>query len=145
MAPKTREYEARGRMSEHEALMWNVEKDPWLNASGASLTLLDKPANFDYLRRTLAAAAVAMPRLIERVVPGFGRLSTPAWAPDTEFDLDYHLQQIELPGDGSERELFDLATRLYNEPLDRTRPLWRFVSITGLQGGRGAVYVSCTT
>ncbi len=126
-------------MSEHEALMWNVEKDPWLNASGASLTLLDKPADFEYLRRTLCAAIVQMPRLCERVVPGFARLSTPAWAPDAEFDLSYHLQEIQLPADGSQRTLFDLATRLYNEPLDRTRPLWRFVSIKGLDGG-GAIY-----
>jgi len=128
-------------MSDHEALMWNVEKDPWLNASGASLTLLDKPADFEHLRRTLRAAVVRMPRLAERVVPGFGRLSTPAWAPDAEFDLTYHLQELDMPGDGSQRALFDLASRLYNEPLDRTRPLWRFVSIKGLEGGRGALYV----
>lgn len=141
MARKEREFEATSRMSEHEALMWNVEKDPWLNASGASLTLLDKPADFDQLRRLLRAAIVHMPRLGERVVPGFGRLSTPAWAPDAEFDLSYHLQEIELPADGSERSLFDLAARLYNEPLDRTRPLWRFVTIKGLESGGGALYV----
>lgn len=140
MTRREREFEASDRMSEHEALMWNVEKDPWLNASGASLTLLDKPADFEYLRRTLRAAIMQMPRLCERVVPGFARLSTPAWAPDAEFDLSYHLQEIELPADGSQRTLFDLATRLYNEPLDRTRPLWRFVSIKGLDGGGGAIY-----
>jgi len=128
-------------MTEHEALMWNVEKDPWLNASGASLTLLDKPADFDHLRRTLRAAILQMPRLAERVVPGFGRLSTPAWAPDAEFDLSHHLQEMELPAAGDRRTLFDLATRLYNEPLDRTRPLWRFVSIKGLDDGGGALYV----
>lgn len=138
---REREFQASERMSEHEALMWNVEKDPWLNASGASLAMLDRPVDIDHLRQTLRAAIVRMPRLCERVVPGFGRLSTPAWAPDAEFDLDYHLQEIELPGDGSRRELFDLATRLYNEPLDRTRPLWRFVSISGLDDGGGALYV----
>ena len=127
-------------MSEHEALMWNIEKDPWMNASGASLALLDQPVDIDHLRATLRAAIVQMPRLCERVVPGFARLSTPAWAPDAEFDLDYHLQEIELPGDGSQRALFDLAARLYSEPLDRTRPLWRFVAISGLEGGRGAIY-----
>lgn len=141
MARKEREFEASERMSEHEALMWNVEKDPWLNSSGASLTLLDKPADFTKLRRIMAAAVVQMPRLVERVVPAFGRLSTPAWTADAEFDLDYHLQEIELAGDGSQRDVFDLATRLYNEPLDRTRPLWRFVSIRGLQNGGGAIYV----
>ena len=92
MARKEREFEASDRMSEHEALMWNIEKDPWLNASGASLTLLDQPADFEHLRRTLRAAIVLMPRLCERVVPGFARLSTPAWAPDAEFGLAYHLQ-----------------------------------------------------
>ncbi|MDG1086938.1 MAG: wax ester/triacylglycerol synthase family O-acyltransferase, partial [Acidimicrobiales bacterium] len=140
MARKEREFDASDRMSEHEALMWNIEKDPWLNASGASLTLLDQPADFEHLRRTLRAAIVLMPRLCERVVPGFARLSTPAWAPDAEFGLAYHLQEIELPADGSQRTLFDLATRLYNEPLDRTRPLWRFVSIKGLDNGGGAIY-----
>ena len=55
MARKEREFEASDRMSEHEALMWNIEKDPWLNASGASLTLLDQPADFEHLRRTLRA------------------------------------------------------------------------------------------
>lgn len=140
MARKEREFDASDRMSEHEALMWNIEKDPWMNPSGASLTILDKPADFDYLRRTLRFAITHMPRLCERVVPGFARLSTPAWAPDAEFDLSYHLQEIELPADGSQRALFDLVTRLYNEPLDRTRPLWRFVSIKGLDGGKGAIY-----
>lgn len=141
MAAKQREFEASERMSEHEALMWNVEKDPWLNASGASIVLLDQPADMDFLRRTLRAAIVKMPRLAERVVPGFARLSTPAWAPDPEFDLDYHLRELELPGDGDDRALLDMAARLYNEPLDRTRPLWRFVSIKGLDEGRGALYV----
>ena len=38
--PRTNESAA--RMSEHEALMWNIEKDPWLNPSGASVVLLDR-------------------------------------------------------------------------------------------------------
>jgi len=118
MAQREREFAGTDRMSEHEALMWNVEKDPWLNSSGASLTILSKPASMEYLRRTMRAAAARMPRLRERVVPGFGRLSTPAWAPDPEFDLNYHLREIEMPGKGTDRELFDLATQLYNEPLD---------------------------
>ena len=36
------------------------------------------------------------------------------------------------PAPGSERQLFDLAAQLYQEPFDRTRPLWRFVLIDGL-------------
>ncbi|MFK8024317.1 MAG: wax ester/triacylglycerol synthase domain-containing protein [Ilumatobacter sp.] len=127
-------------MSEHEALMWNIEKDPWLNPSGASVVILDRPVDMDRFRQTLRAGIAKTPRLYQRVVPGFAKLSTPAWVPDAEFDLDAHLREIVLPEPGTERQLFDLAARLYSEPLDRTRPLWKFVAIGGLEGGRGALY-----
>ncbi|WP_420453279.1 wax ester/triacylglycerol synthase domain-containing protein [Ilumatobacter sp.] len=127
-------------MSEHEALMWNVEKDPWLNPSGGSLVLLDRPLDMDAFRTTLRAGIAKTPRLYQRVVPGFARLSTPAWVPDPEFDLDFHLRRVVLPSPGTKRQLFDLATRLYEEPFDRTRPLWRFVVIEGLEDGAAAIW-----
>jgi diacylglycerol O-acyltransferase len=132
--------ESAARMSEHEALMWNIEKDPWLNPSGASVVLLDRPLDMDRFRQTLRAGVARTPRLYQRVVPGFARLSTPAWVPDAEFDLDAHLREIMLPAPGSIRQLLDLAAQLYAEPLDRTRPLWRFVVIGGLEGGRAAIW-----
>lgn len=132
--------EASTRMSEHEALMWNIEKDPWLNPNGASVVLLDRPLDMDRFRQTLRAGIARTPRLYQRVVPGFARLSTPAWVPDAEFDLDAHLRQIRLPAPGSMRQLLDLAAQLYAEPLDRTRPLWRFVVIGGLEGDRAAIW-----
>lgn len=139
---ETREREQRfsDRMSDHEALMWNIEKDPWLNPSGAGLTILEGRVDDGHFRRTLRHAVAKMPRLYERVVPGLGRLAPPAWVPDPEFDLDYHLRRLRLPKPGTERQLFDLAAQLYQEPLDRTRPLWRFVVIDGLQGGRSAIW-----
>ncbi len=139
---ETREREMRfsDRMSDHEALMWNVEKDPWLNPSGASLTILQGTIDAEHFRRTMRRAVVKMPRLYERVVPGLGRLAPPAWVPDPEFDIDFHVRQMRLPKPGTERQLFDLAAQLYQEPLDRTRPLWRFVLIGGLKGGRSAIW-----
>jgi WS/DGAT/MGAT family acyltransferase len=128
------------RMSDHEALMWNVEKDPWLNPSGASLAILDRPLDLDHFRQTMRYATSRMPRLYERVVPGFGRFAPPAWVPDPEFDLDYHVRTLRLPKPGTERQLFDLAAQLYQEPFDRTRPLWRFVVITGLKGRGAAIW-----
>jgi WS/DGAT/MGAT family acyltransferase len=138
--PRERDIDFADRMSEHEALMWNIEKDPWLNPSGAALTLLDVPVDPARFRRQVRYGISKVPRLYQRVVPGFGRISTPAWVPDAEFDLDYHIRELELPTPGSERQLMDLAAQLYAEPFDRTRPLWRFVLISGLEGGRGAIY-----
>jgi diacylglycerol O-acyltransferase / wax synthase len=139
---ETREREQRfsDRMSDHEALMWNIEKDPWLNPSGAGLAILAGHIDEEHFRRTLRRAVAKMPRLYERVVPGLGRLAPPAWVPDPEFDLDYHLRRLRLPEPGTDRQLFDLAAQLYQEPLDRTRPLWRFVVIDGLEGGRSAIW-----
>jgi WS/DGAT/MGAT family acyltransferase len=139
---ETREREQRfsDRMSDHEALMWNIEKDPWLNPSGAAITILQGTIDQEHFRRTLRRAVAKMPRLYERVVPGLGRLAPPAWVPDPEFDIDYHMRRLRLPKPGTERQLFDLAAQLYQEPLDRTRPLWRFVVIDGLKGGRSAIW-----
>ncbi len=137
---KERDFSFSNRMSEHEALMWNIEKDPWLNSSGAALTILDQPVDMDLFRRQVRFGVAKIPRLYQRVVPGLGRLSTPEWIPDSEFNFDYHVREIQLPGPGTERQLLDLATTLYEEPMDRTRPLWRFVAISGLEGGRGALW-----
>jgi WS/DGAT/MGAT family acyltransferase len=139
---ETREREQRfsDRMSDHEALMWNIEKDPWLNPSGAGLAILQGTIDEEHFRRTLRRGVAKMPRLYERVVPGLGRLAPPAWVPDPEFDLDYHMRRLRLPKPGTDRQLFDLAAQLYQEPLDRTRPLWRFVVIDGVKGGRSAIW-----
>ena len=42
-----REQRFERRMSDSEALMWNVEKDPWLNPNGASVSVLDQPVDVD--------------------------------------------------------------------------------------------------
>ncbi len=140
MATREREMRFGDRMTDAEALMWNVEKDPWLNPSGGGLTILDRPVDTEHFDRTMRYAISKMPRLYERVVPGIGRLAPPAWVPDGEFDMEYHVRHLRLPEPGSMRQLFDLATQLYLEPFDRTRPLWRFVLIDGLEDGRAALW-----
>ncbi|MDH5236741.1 MAG: hypothetical protein OEW85_03890, partial [Acidimicrobiia bacterium] len=135
-----REMHFDARMSDQEALMWNVEKDPWLNPSGAALVILDRPIDRDQFRRRIRAMVADVPRFYERVVPGLGRLSPPTWVPDPEFDFDHHVRGLSLPQPGTDRQLLDLAAQLYEDTLDRTRPLWRFVIIDGLEGGRGAMF-----
>lgn len=46
---RPREMAFNRRMSDQEALMWNIEKDPWMNPSGAVLTLLDRPGDYDLM------------------------------------------------------------------------------------------------
>lgn len=140
MSNDTRALRFERTMSDAEALMWTIEKDPWMNPSGAMVSLLGGPIDFDAFRTRINNAVVDIPRLRERVVPGFGRLAPPTWVPDAEFDLDYHVRRIRIAEPGTERALYDLATRLYEDPYDRTRPLWMFVVIDGLEGGRSALF-----
>ncbi|MEM9201229.1 MAG: wax ester/triacylglycerol synthase domain-containing protein [Actinomycetota bacterium] len=140
MSNRTRELRFEQKMTDAEALMWNVEKDPWLSPNGAMVSILDKPIDADMFRQRIQYAVSEVPRLRERVVPGFGRLAPPMWATDPEFDFDYHVRHVSLPAPGTERQLYDLATRWYEDPYDRTRPLWMFVVVDGLEGGRGALF-----
>jgi diacylglycerol O-acyltransferase / wax synthase len=127
------------RMSDQEALMWNIEKDPWMNPNGSALTVLDQPVDFDLMVKKISYGLSRIPRLRERPVPGLGRLSPPVWATDPDFDLSYHIRHIALPAPGTMRQLLDLTMRLHEEPFDRTRPLWMFYLIDGLQDGKAAL------
>ncbi len=126
-------------MTDAEALMWNLEKDPYLSASIANVTILSQPPDRERLRSRLDRASSTIARLHQRVVPALGRMAPPEWRTDPDFDLDFHLRWVALPAPGTERQLLDLAAGIINDPFDRTRPLWEFVVVEGLEGGRAAM------
>lgn len=59
---------------------------------------------------------------------------------DRSFDIDYHVSVSALPRPGRYRELFELVSRLHSTLLDRSRPLWEFHIIEGLQNRQFATY-----
>jgi WS/DGAT/MGAT family acyltransferase len=128
------------RMSDPEALMWRLEKDPYLSSNIGNITILDRAPDFDRLRARMEQALPRVPRLRWRVQPGPVDLGAPVWADDPDFDIDYHLRHISLPAPGSRRQLFDLVGLMTLDPFDRTRPLWQFTVIDGLEGGQSALF-----
>lgn len=81
---------------------------------------------------------------IEAVAPWSHRLARglkPSLIEAQDFDLEYHLRRTALPKPGDERSLGELVSRLHSVALDRSRPLWEFHLIEGLDGGRFACYV----
>jgi WS/DGAT/MGAT family acyltransferase len=127
------------RMSEAENMMWRLEKDPYLSSTVANITVLDTAVDFDRFRFRLERASRIVPRLRQRVQPTPVSLTPPLWVDDPEFDLDYHVRHVALPGPGTLRQLCDLATLIAADPFDRTRPLWAFFVVDGLEGGQGAI------
>src|SRR5688572_27020294 len=134
-----REMRNERRMTDVEALMWNLEKDPHLSSSIANVTLLDQAPDLERLRSRLERASVQVPRLRQRVVPALGRLAPPEWRDEPDFDLDYHIRTAALPKPGSMRQLLDLTAGFVGTPFDRTRPLWEFLIIEGVEDGQAAM------
>ena len=127
-------------MSDTEAIMWAVEKDPALRSDFCNLTILEHSPDDDRMLRTLARAVAAIPRLRQRVVSAPLRIVPPAFADDPTLDLSAHMRRVALPGDDtSDRALLDLCASLAEQPLDRARPLWEFTIIEGLPDGRVAL------
>ena len=119
--------------------MWRVEKDPFLASTFGAVTILDRAPDFDRLRSRMESAVHALPRLGWRVQPNPTGLGAPIWADDPDFDIDLHVRRVALPAPGTRRQLLDLASLFVLDPLDRTRPLWQFLVVEGLEGGKAAL------
>ena len=127
------------RMSNAEAIMWAVEKDPALRSDFCNLTILDRRPSDTRLRATAERALEAIPRLGQRVVSAPLRIMPPEFADDPTLDVEAHMRIVAVPSPGGERELLDLCGQLAEQPLDRARPLWEFTLIEGLEDGRAAL------
>ncbi|MEO6571274.1 MAG: wax ester/triacylglycerol synthase domain-containing protein [Ilumatobacteraceae bacterium] len=126
-------------MSDAEGLMWRLEKDPHLSSTFGTVTVLDRAPDFDAFRRRMERAVENVPRLRQRVMPAPANMAPPVWVDDPEFSIDRHVRRIACPKPGTLRQVLDLATLLVADPLDRTRPLWQFVIIEGMRGGKAAM------
>lgn len=127
------------RMSETEAIMWTVDKDPALRSDFTNVTILDGRPDEPRVRAKVEAALEDIVRLRQRVVTPPLRIAPPEWCDDPTLDLEYHFRKVALPAPGGMRELLDLAASMSATPLDRSRPLWEFTLVEGLVGGRAAL------
>jgi WS/DGAT/MGAT family acyltransferase len=133
------------QLSSLDAQFLNVESSTTVGHVGSLLLLdpTDAPdgeLTLDRVREVLEPrlhlAAPFRQRLV--AVPlGLGR---PYWVDDPDFDIEFHLREIGLPGPGDEAQLGEQIARIHARPLDRTRPLWEMYLIHNVSGGRQALY-----
>jgi WS/DGAT/MGAT family acyltransferase len=102
----------------------------------------NSPANW------LSSLAAGMREFRKPVAPwnchltgNLGNPFTPQLIEARNFELDYHFRHTALPRPGGERELGVVVSLLHSNALDRSRPLWEFHLIEGLEGDRFAFYV----
>ena len=123
-------------MSDEDALMWNIEKDPVLRSTILAVALFDSVPDWERLRRRIDRTTCFIPRLRQRVVSPPFRIAPPRWTAEPTFDLDFHLRRVRLAG--PERcALLDALQPIATASFDRARPLWEFTLFEGLDGPDG--------
>ena len=123
-------------MSDEDALMWNIEKDPVLRSTivaGRDLRLRHPTGN------ACAGASTAttcfIPRLRQRVHVAAVPDRAAALDGRAGFDLDFHLRRMRLAGAGHRcAPLLDALQPIATASFDRARPLWEFTLFEGLDG-----------
>jgi WS/DGAT/MGAT family acyltransferase len=110
----------------------------------ASLSILDSssasaPLSVERLRNLLRERLDRAPALRRRLVALPLGLTRPYWtelAPE-EIDLEQHVEHTTLPAPGGWHELRELVAWEIAQPLDRSRPLWHLLLVSGLEGVDG--------
>jgi diacylglycerol O-acyltransferase / wax synthase len=95
--------------------------------------------SIERLKENTAKRIEQVPQFRWRVVEVPLGIDNPVFVEDPNFDIDYHVRHIAVPKPGGPRQLADLVGDLASYKLDRSRPLWEFWLIEGLEDGQVAV------
>jgi diacylglycerol O-acyltransferase len=101
----------------------------------------DQANLFARFRQHTAARLDLLPSYRRRLKTTPLGIDHPVWVIEEKVDIDYHIRHAALPKPGRMEQLRTLIAQLHAIPLDRTRPLWEYTFIEGLEGGAFAVYI----
>ena len=102
------------------------------------LNIYELPAGYqgdflENLREHIAKRMHLAPVFRRKLVNMPFEMANPIWVADDDLDLEYHIRSTVLPKPGNRDQLDKLVGRLHSSQLDRSRPLWEFYVIEGLQ------------
>jgi WS/DGAT/MGAT family acyltransferase len=92
----------------------------------------------DRIRIGVEASLAESPRFRQKLAQ-IPLIDSPVWIDDERFNLHYHVRHTALPKPGSLRQLKRLVGRITSQKLDRSKPLWEFWFVEGLEDGRFAL------
>ncbi len=91
--------------------------------------------SFEKIKAHLASRLPMLPEFRRRLASVPFDLLRPVWFDDPDFDFDYHVRRIAVPSPGTIAQVADIVGDLASRPLDRSRPLWEFWVIEGVENG----------
>lgn len=127
------------RLSDVDALLWRIERDPLLRSTVVMVSLLDQAPDRERMMDRVERSTHMIPRLKQRVSQSTMTARPPRWEEDPHFDLSYHFRIINAPGDRTFRDVLDFATPIGMAGFDPSRPLWETTVVEGLVDGRAAM------
>ena len=126
------------RMSAQDASFLYFEKEEAPLHIG-SIGVFDGDVSYDKFVANVAAKMHLIPRYMQRAVFAPFNIGHPSWEWDPDFDITRHIMTAEIQAPGNHEQLLDLAAGLFQEKLDRNKPLWEMYLVRGLEGDRTAL------
>jgi diacylglycerol O-acyltransferase len=99
-----------------------------------------EPLTLERLQSVIASRLHLVPPFRRRLAEVPFGFDQPYWIEDPDFDIEFHVRELALPVPGDDKQLAEQTARLHARQLDRRRPLWELYLISGLSGGRMAIY-----
>lgn len=107
----------------------------------AVLAILEREPSVDAVAATVAGRVHLVPRFRQLLKVPAPRLGAPYWVDDPDFDPRRHIHTVALPAPGDETALLAATAELMCRRMDPVRPLWEISLLTGMPGGRAAMYM----
>ena len=126
-------------MRDSDAFTWYMERDPVLRSTVVAVAWLDRAPDWDVLAAKLEHATRLIPQFRQRILEPPARLATPRWTVDPDFDLSWHLRRVDAPAPRTPATVIAMARNAAMTAFDRTRPLWEFTLVEGLEDDRAAL------
>jgi diacylglycerol O-acyltransferase len=106
---------------------------------GAIMIFEGPPPAYDDLLDHIRSRLHLVPRFRQKLAYPPAPTGRPWWIDDPDFNLSYHVRHSALPAPGSEEQLRNMASRVFSQRLDRTKPLWELWMVQGLTRKRFAL------
>lgn len=126
-------------MSEADALLWRIERDPQLRSTAVCLWVVDQPPDRRRLEAAVRRAVHAVPRLRQRVIEDPYGIAPPKWQNDSDFDIRFHVRYGKVGGEGTLRDVLDFAGPLAAQAFDKDRPLWEYYVLEGYERSKAVI------
>jgi diacylglycerol O-acyltransferase len=132
-------FEFDDRMSDSDALMWSIEKDPLLRSTIVTVSTFEGRLDHDRVRHQIDYLSRVIPRFRQRVRANPLSIAPPRWEFDPYFDLSYHLRFVTVSEGATLADVLTMAEPIGMQGFDRARPLWEATIVDGLADGTTAL------